>query len=67
MAEVPFSHSVIPPRPVDLGAGVRPPAPPSLGWSPTLTDGLVVIGGAVLFALAGGLLGGYMMLPFEIG
>jgi len=67
MADVPFSHSVIPPRPVVLASGARPAAPLSLGWSPTLTDGLIVVGGAVLFALAGGLLGGYLMLPFDIG
>lgn len=67
MADVPFSHSVIPPRPVDLGAGARAAAQRPLAWSPTLTDGLVVLGGALLFALAGGLLGGYLMLPFDVG
>jgi len=35
--------------------------------SPAVVDVLIALGGAALFALAGVLLGYYLMLPFDIG
>lgn len=68
MADMPFSHTVILQAPVE-----RRPQPVAPRWaqkldlSPNMANGLIVLVGAIVFALAGGLLGNYLMLPFEIG
>jgi hypothetical protein len=42
-------------------------APRRIDVSPAVVDALITLGGAVLFASAGVLLGFYLMLPFDLG
>ena len=41
--------------------------PEAIEVSPAVVDALIAVGGAILFAAAGVLLGVYLMLPFDIG
>ena len=59
MAETVFPED----RPI--AAAVSEPQP--IEVSPDVADALIALGGAMLFAAAGVLLGFYLMLPVDIG
>lgn len=51
----------------DQGLAPDHRAPRRIDVSPAVVDALITLGGAVLFASAGVLLGFYLMLPFDLG